>query len=389
MKMLNIALFGPPGAGKGTQSQFLMEKYNLAYIATGDMLRAEIAEGTELGKKAKNIIGKGGLVSDEIIVQLIEKKIRLSPDARGFLFDGFPRTVVQAYILDGLLAKFNSSLSLMMGLDVPENELMKRLLSRGEGRSDDNEDVIKRRFQEYKDKTTPVAEYYREKEKYFPIDGVGTIEEIHERLTEKMETILKEFWQNIVLFGPPGSGKGTQAMRLAAKYNLVYIATGEMLRYEAARGTEVGKLAQKVMDEGGLVPDEIAIRLIESKIQKNPGARGFIFKGFPRTLVQAYILDGLLRRLDSSVSCMIHFTMPTLQSVKRLKARSQSPQRRSYDMNTDIILRRLEEFDEITAPAARYYKEQKKYYTIDGNRDADVIFDDLVRIVEEAARKIH
>jgi adenylate kinase len=304
------------------------------------------------------------------------------------LFDGFPRTVVQAYILDGLLAKFNSALSLMLGLDVPEDELMKRLLARGEGRSDDTEEVIRRRFQEYRDKTTPVAEYYLEKGKYFPIDGVGTIETIHQRLSEKMETILKEFWQNIVLFGPPGSGKGTQAMRLAKKYNLVYIATGEMLRSEAARGTEVGKMAQKVMDEGGLVPDEIAIRLIESKIQDNPGARGFIFKGFPRTLVQAYILDGLMRRLDSSVSCMIHFTMPTLQSVKRLKARGKSPQRRSYDLSTDIILRRLEEFDEITAPAARYYQEQNKYYSIDGNRDADVIFDDLVNIVEQAARKV-
>ena len=163
MTMLNIALFGPPGAGKGTQSKRLMEKYNLAYIATGDMLRQEIAEGTNLGKQAKDIIAKGGLVSDELIVRLIERKIKHTPQARGFLFDGFPRTVVQAYILEGLLLKFNSSLSCMLGLEVPEAELMKRLLSRGKdsNRSDDNEETIGNRLRVYESQTLPVLDYYQ------------------------------------------------------------------------------------------------------------------------------------------------------------------------------------------------------------------------------------
>mgnify|MGYP000893355348 FL=1 len=129
--MLNIALFGPPGAGKGTQSQMLIEKYNLAYISTGDLLRQEIAEGTELGKQVKDIIGKGGLVSDEIMVDLIEKKIITSSDKKGILFDGFPRTLVQAYILDGLLLKLNTSLSCMLSLEVPDEELTRRLIERG------------------------------------------------------------------------------------------------------------------------------------------------------------------------------------------------------------------------------------------------------------------
>jgi adenylate kinase len=390
MNMLNIALFGPPGAGKGTQSKSLMEKFKLAYIATGDMLREEINEGTDLGRHVKDIISKGNLVSDEIIVQLIEKKIKHTPKARGFLFDGFPRTVVQAYILEGLLLKFNSSLSCMMGLEVPEEELMKRLLNRGKdsNRSDDNRDVIKRRFHEYRDKTMPVAEFYREKKKYFPINGVGKVEDIFSQLTQTVESTLKESWQNIVVFGPPGAGKGTQALRLAEKYHLVYIATGDILREEYEKGSEIGKLAVQYMETGDHVPDEIPIRLIERKIEDNPGARGFIFKGFPRTIVQAYILDGLLRRLNSSVSSMVHFEMQTLKCIKRLKARGESPRKRSYDTDTDIIIRRMEEYFDKTIHVAAHYKDQNKYYTINGDQDPDKVFEDFEQAVEAGARRI-
>ena len=135
--MLNIALFGPPGAGKGTQSQFLIDKYKLFYISTGDLLRKEISEKTKLGLEAQSIIASGGLVSDEIIVQIIEKTITSNPDANGFLFDGFPRTYVQAYILEGLMIKLNTSLNCLISLDVNEEESVKRLLNRGKtsGRS--------------------------------------------------------------------------------------------------------------------------------------------------------------------------------------------------------------------------------------------------------------
>lgn len=390
MSMLNIALFGPPGAGKGTQSQFLMEKYKLAYIATGDMLRSEIAEDSDLGRKVKDIIAQGGLVSDELIVQLIEKKIKHSTSARGFLFDGFPRTVVQAYILEGILLRFNSSLSCMLGLGVSDEEVTKRLINRGKdsNRSDDQVDIIKHRLDEYYDKTTPVADFYMEKKKYFPIDGVGEIRDISKRLDDVVNSKLKEAWQNIIVFGRPGAGKGRQAERLAKKYDFVFIATADMLREEIAKGTATGREAEKFMEAGQLVPDELPIRLIEQKIDSNPEARGFIFKGFPRTIVQAYILDGLLRRLNSSVSCMIHFEMPMLQCIKRLKARGHSPQRRSYDTDTDIIIRRMEQYEEITVHVADYFKDQDKYYSIDANRDDDIVQDELCSILEKAARVV-
>ncbi|MCP5106476.1 MAG: AAA family ATPase, partial [bacterium] len=325
-----------------------------------------------------------------LIVQLIEKKIRHNTRAHGFLFDGFPRTVVQAYILEGLLLKFNSQLSCMLGLEVPQDELMKRLLSRAKdsNRSDDNEEVIKRRLKEYREKTLPVVDFYKEKEKYFPIDGVGAVESIFQRLDKAVNSTLKDSWQNIVVFGRPGAGKGVQAKRLAEKYNLVFIATGDMMREEISKGTDTGRAAKAIMEAGGLVPDEIPIRLIEGKIKTSPNARGFIFKGFPRTIVQAYILDGLLRRLNSSVTCMIHFKMPMLQCIKRLKKRGEGPQRRPYDKDTDVIIHRMEEYEEITAHAEEYYKEQGKYYDIDADRPQDVVFTGLQGILETASRVI-
>jgi len=178
--MLNIALFGPPGAGKGTQSKLLLEKYNLTYISTGDILREEISKKTPLGIEAKGIIEKGGLVPDDLIVQIIEKKVTMNLNTAGILFDGFPRTVVQAYILEGLLSKMNTSLTCMLSLEVPKDELINRMLERAKvgGRADDTMDVIKVRLEEYENKTKPVIEFYREKNKYFPIDGVGSVDTI-------------------------------------------------------------------------------------------------------------------------------------------------------------------------------------------------------------------
>jgi adenylate kinase len=183
--MLNIVLFGPPGAGKGTQSQKLIDKYRLIHLSTGDLLRSEIAAGTELGRKAKTLMDEGVLVPDEVVIGMIESQLQKNQGAAGFIFDGFPRTVPQAEALDQLLAQHHTSITYMIALEVSEEELTKRLLNRGltSGRPDDrDEDLIRKRVYEYVSKTAPVANYYAGQNKFHGIMGIGSIEDIFDQI---------------------------------------------------------------------------------------------------------------------------------------------------------------------------------------------------------------
>lgn len=185
--MLNLVLFGPPGAGKGTQSQKLIDKYNLVHLSTGDILRSEITQGTALGIEAKKLMDQGILVPDEVVIGMISNKLDSNKDAAGFIFDGFPRTVAQAEALDGLLKTKNSEISCMISLEVSNNELLSRLLLRGKesGRPDDaNETIIAKRIEEYNSKTAPVANYYKNQEKFCSINGIGSIDEIFASITK-------------------------------------------------------------------------------------------------------------------------------------------------------------------------------------------------------------
>ncbi len=387
--MLNIALFGPPGAGKGTQSQMLIEKYNLAYISTGDLLRQEIAEETELGLQVKDLIAHGGLVSDEIMVDLIEKKIITSSDKKGILFDGFPRTLVQAYILDGLLLKLNTSLACMLSLEVPDAELTRRLIERGKvsGRADDNEEVIKFRLHEYKDKTSPVIGYYQTRHLYVPIKGVGPIPEIFDTLCNALEAMLEKEWFNLVVSGPPGVGKGTQGRMLAETLNFYYISTGSLLRKEIKAGTELGLKVKETYERGDLVPDEIVIQIIEREIEVHNNVNGFVFKGFPRTILQSYILDGLLRRLNMGVSFVVELNASTIELIKRLDKRGRSEKARIYDVSTELIIHRLEEYDTKTAPVMELYKKQNKHVVVNAIGPREEIFEKLLDTVQTAMKK--
>ncbi|MCG6186117.1 adenylate kinase [Maribellus maritimus] len=185
--MLNLVLFGPPGAGKGTQAEFLINSFGLNHLSTGDLLRSEIAAGTELGLEAKSYMDKGELVPDEVVIGMIKSKLESNKDAKGFIFDGFPRTVEQAKALDKLLKENDTPISGMLSLEVEKQELINRLLSRGKvsGRADDqDQSVIENRINVYNKKTLPLIEYYKPQGKHFGINGMGTIEEIAGRLKE-------------------------------------------------------------------------------------------------------------------------------------------------------------------------------------------------------------
>ena len=190
--MLNIVLFGPPGAGKGTQSEKLIEKYQLVHLSTGDILRGEIAAGTELGLEAKKLMDEGALVPDEVVIGMISSKLDQNKGVKGFIFDGFPPTTAQAEALDSLLSEKSTSITTMLALEVDTEELTKRLLLRGKdsGRADDqNEEIIRNRISEYNNKTAPLKEYYTAQGKFQSIKGVGTIDEIFADLCTKIDAI--------------------------------------------------------------------------------------------------------------------------------------------------------------------------------------------------------
>jgi adenylate kinase len=193
--MFNLILFGPPGSGKGTQSENLIKKYGWIHLATGDMLRAERKNKTRLGLEAQKYIDEGKLVPDEVVIGMIRSALDANPGAKGFLFDGFPRTVAQAKALDELLAEKATEITLVVALEVGIEELVKRLLNRGltSGRTDDTkESIIRERQTEYESKTAPVADYYSQFDKVRTIRGEGSIDEIFEEICNKIESKKKE-----------------------------------------------------------------------------------------------------------------------------------------------------------------------------------------------------
>lgn len=192
--MFNLILFGPPGSGKGTQSEKLVDKFGLIHLSTGNLLRQEIAEKTALGLEAKNFMDKGQLVPDEVVIGMIDSSLDKHPTARGFLFDGFPRTVAQAEALDRLLSLKKTAIHKVLALEVDENELVKRLLKRGEtsSRPDDSDElVIRRRFQVYKTETEPVAGHYKTQNKFSSIKGIGEIDDIFDSISGAIAADLK------------------------------------------------------------------------------------------------------------------------------------------------------------------------------------------------------
>lgn len=184
---MELIIFGPPGAGKGTQAKKISETYEIPHVSTGDIFRTAIKNETELGKKVKSILDAGDLVPDELVVKLIKEELQEPDYTEGYILDGFPRTVPQAEAFDDYLDQQNSRVDAFLELQVPEEELVSRILSRDEGRSDDTEDKVKKRLEVYREETAPVKEHYKKQDLVYTIDGVGSIEEIFKRIQDVLD----------------------------------------------------------------------------------------------------------------------------------------------------------------------------------------------------------
>lgn len=185
--MIHIVLFGKPGAGKGTQAEFLKQKFNLVHLSTGDIFRYNIKNDTELGRLAKTYMDKGDLVPDAVTIEMLQSEVDKNPEANGFLFDGFPRTIAQAEALDAFLETKNQKITATIALEADDEILVQRLLERGKtsGRPDDqDEDKIRNRYQEYNEKTAPLMAYYQQQNKFYAVNGIGSINEVTQRLVE-------------------------------------------------------------------------------------------------------------------------------------------------------------------------------------------------------------
>ncbi|WP_322549255.1 adenylate kinase [Flavobacterium psychraquaticum] len=190
--MINIVLFGKPGAGKGTQAEFLKKKYNLVHLSTGDIFRFNIKNDTELGKLAKTYMDKGDLVPDEVTIKMLESEVDKNPEVAGFLFDGFPRTIAQAEALDMFLHGKKQQITATVALEADDNVLVARLLERGKtsGRPDDQDEVkIRNRYDEYNQKTAPLMHYYQKQDKFYAVNGIGTIQEVTARLNTILDSL--------------------------------------------------------------------------------------------------------------------------------------------------------------------------------------------------------
>lgn len=288
------------------------------------------------------------------------------------------------------MIKLNTSLNCLISLEVDEEESVKRLLKRGKssGRTDDNETVIRNRLSEYKEKTLPVLGFYKEKGIYSGVDSSKPIPTVRKNIQKIIVEELSKRLLNIVLFGYPGSGRGSQGKAVAKKYGLEYVATGPMLGEEIEKNTEIGKQIKSIYESGKLVPDEIVVQLIEQKLENSKNVKGFIFKGFPRTLVQSYILDGLLKKHDTALAKIIEIEVPTLELIRRLDERSKTDNCMPYDTSTAKIVKRLQEHETKTVPVIEKYNELHGVVKVDGIASFEEVFEKISFEIENGFKNL-
>ncbi len=376
--MMNLALLGPSGVGKGTHAAALALRFNLRHVATGDLFRHNLKTHSALGILARKYMAQGELVPDEVVDAMIEEWGYALTLDQGTLFDGFPRTTYQVQFLDELLRQLNRTLDAVVYLKVPDEEIVRRLTgrlicrecqtpyhetlkpARQPGvcdlcggmlyqRPDDTTEMVNARLRVFHRTIEPIIEHYRDAKKLVIISGEGLIADVDARLVAALEAVHSGTYgfatreetaeisaavatsrlpeqpvrasRDIVLLGGPGSGKGTQAEQLSKQLSLPHIATGDLFRENLRQATELGRLAKTYMDRGELVPDEITDAMVADRLARPDAHVGFILDGFPRTLHQAEALREMMVRLGRRLAGVLYINVPDAAIVDRLSGR--------------------------------------------------------------------
>jgi adenylate kinase len=454
---MNVVLIGPSGAGKGTQAEKLAAQFGLRHIATGDLFREDLEQKTALGLLAKKYMEQGELVPDEVADALVGAFLhRISPDT-GVILDGFPRTIDQAEVLAQLFAAQDRTLDAAIYLNVPDEiVLTDRIPGRltckrcqrpfhqshnpfqlcpdrrctGEflyQREDDTPEHTMTRLRVFHRQTAPVVDYYQKTGHLIIIDGKGEIDQVNVMLTDVMEALAKREalratreesdeiqalklspaapipplvrqGLDLVLLGPPGSGKGTQAQSICRELNLKHVATGDLFRENLKNQTDLGKLAKTYMDRGELVPDDVTEAMVRERLARPDIQNGFVLDGFPRTLSQAEALADIMSGLGRRLSGVLYFNVSDEEIVNRLSGRlicreCQVPFHKIYnpfttcpqqkcqgeylyqrdDDKEETIRARLKTYHRQTAPLIDYYQAAGMLVEVEGEGElADV-----------------
>lgn len=361
-----LILFGPPGSGKGTHAPKIVARLGIPQLSTGDMLRAAVAAETAVGKEAKTVMESGGLVGDDLVVNIIKERVQQSDCRSGFILDGFPRTVEQAKKLDGLLAETKEKVSLIIQLSVPDAVLTERICGRWihktsgrsyhvkfapptsltegstpspetmldnltneplEQRKDDTEVALKTRLEGYHKDTIPILSHYGPAGIVKEVDG--NQKTMNDNWLSVEDTIIPFMGPRrvLIIFGPPGGGKGTHAPRIVELLGIPQLSTGDMLRAavaameKAPNPTPVGLEAKAVMESGGLVSDDLVVGVIEERIKEKDCRGGFILDGFPRNVAQATKLDEMLAATSEKVTKVVALAVPDAVLTERICGR--------------------------------------------------------------------
>lgn len=439
---MNVALIGPTCAGKTTCATLLGDGFPLRHLSTGQVLRENQAQRTALGILTRKYVERGELVPDEVINAMIEEAVRKLPPEEGILLDGFPSTLYQARFLEELFKETGRQLDAVVFMPIPEPVVFARAARRIPNRPDDRPEILHRRLQQFQRTVGPVIGHYRQAGRLVFLEASGSIDAVCAALTPVFEDLrrrlpppaltagqqrfLDEFLLektpdkiatpqpslDLVVMGPPGSGKGTHSAFLATHFKLPHIATGNLFRENMDDGTVLGKIARTYIDRGELVPDDVSEAMVRERLARADTHEGYVLDGFPRTLPQAKALDEIMADLNRKLDRILYLAVPDEDVVARISGRwlcpiCQTPYHLVHnpprnpgrcdkdgsalyqrdDDTAETIRARLKVFHGQTVPVIEYYRQAGLVVEVPGAGAVAEVDQALLQVVQQTPRR--